>query len=167
MEKHSIKAAGHNAKLGFHQEPKNLVNCKWDFEEWGRVFAYVQRGTKQWAAFENIVTKCMFNLEFCQQFHLWQLRWLSIIVSDQKSSQQNGLLLNCPILWKLQHAKTIYFQEVVQKEKFLNIYTYIGNYWWHHKVLQNRNLCPCLCLCYFINLMVASTSRPSSDVFPF
>lgn len=94
VKRHSIKPVGHKAELRSQKAHWTSIG---NSKERGSMFAYIQRATKQHAAFENSAAKCMFKLECCQQFYLWELRWLSISLSEKKSIQENDWLLNFTI----------------------------------------------------------------------
>lgn len=162
MKKHSIKAGGHIAKLGFHQESKTLVNFNWEFKDWDSMFAYLQRATKQHAAFEESATKCMFKLECRQKFYLWELRWLSISVSNNNNNEikpRDWSIIEFPNFMRIENILRLFiFVNLPTGRNSWTFPTYLGHYWWYSKLPQNRNFYPYLCL---------PTSRPRLNVGPF
>ena len=124
VTKHSVKPAGHKAELRSQKAHwTSIENAK----EQGSMFAYIQRATKQHAAFENSAAKCMFKLECCQQFYLWELIWLSIRLSEKTSSQENSWLLNFPICGDGNMLRLFICVQLPTGRSSSVFHTYLGN----------------------------------------
>lgn len=109
------------------QKSKGPLNFNWEFKRTRQHFTYIQRATKQHAAFENSAAKCMFKLECCQQFYLWELIWLSIRLSEKMSSQENSWLLNFPICGDGNMLRLFICVQPPTRRSSSVFHTYLGN----------------------------------------